>query len=119
MNYLENKINHLKNEILGLKTANKYTSTRNVNINQYPGIHTGLYRVTYERDSFMADIYPGYIYLNASWAECYARTTNTNVQIIEVDSTTPGDDPDGPREDNNITMTIVSSVKVLSVTRVS
>lgn len=118
MNYLENKINHIKNEILDLKTANTYTSTKNVNISEYSGIHTGLYEITYEKDSFISDVYPGYLEGGIAWASCYARTTNTNKQIVEVDSTTFGDDPEGPRIDNYITLTIISSVKVLSVTRI-
>lgn len=119
MNYLENKINQLKNEILDLKTANKYTSTRNVNIATFSNLHTGLYQIEYERDSFMSDIYPGYITAHDTWAECYARTTNTNLQVIEINSTTMGSDPDGPRIDNYITLTVIASVKIIGITRIS
>lgn len=120
MNYTERRINELKNEILDLKTACRYTSTRNANISQYPGVHTGLYRVTFEKDGIFVSYYPGYIPgAGKIWATCYARTFVGNTQIIEIESTTLGDDPDGPRIDNYITLTIVSSVKVLSVTRIS
>lgn len=120
MNYVEKRINEIKNEILDLKTACKYTSTRNVNIEKISNVHTGLYQVTYEKDGFLSSCYAGYIPgAGKTWAFCYARTPNQNVQIIEVESTTPGSDPLGPREDNYITLTIISSVKVLSVTRIS
>lgn len=120
MNYAEKRINEIKNEILDLKTACRYTSTRNVNIEKIPNVHTGLYQVTYEKDGFLSSFYPGYIPgAGKTWGSCYARTPNQNVQIVEVDTTTPGPDPSGPREDNYITLTIISSVKVLSVTRIS
>ena len=120
MNYVEKRVNEIKNEILDLKTACKYTSTRNVNVVKIQNVHTGLYQVVFEKDGFITSYFPGYIpnYYDA-WGNCYERTPNQNIQIIEVDSTMMGDDPDGPRVDNYITLTIVSSVKILSVTRIS
>lgn len=120
MESFEEEIKYIESELLRLKTAQRYTSTKNVDIATFQNIHTGLYRVTFEKDSFMADYYPGYITPDkGTWASVYARTTNTNTQVVEVDSTTFGDDPDGSRVDNYITLSIVSSVPVVSVTRIS
>lgn len=120
MNDFEEEIKYVENEILRLKTAQRYTSTKNVDIATFQSLHTGLYQVVFKKEDFMAEYYPGYISPNKdSWASVYARTQSGDTQIIEIDATTMGEDPDGPREDNYIDLSIVSSVPVISLTRIS
>lgn len=120
MNNFENEIKYIESELIALKTAKQYSSTRNVNISSYPNINTGLYLVTYEKSEFISNVYPGYITGSSNlWGSVYQRTPSGNTQVIEVDTTTSGNDPEGPRDDNYITLTIISSVKVMSVQKIS
>lgn len=120
MNNFEEEIKYIERELQGLKTAQRYTSTKNVAIATFSDLQTGLYLVTFEKEDFMADYFTGYLDpAKSAWASAYPRTPNDDQQVIEIDTTTPGDDPDGARVDNSTDLAIVSSVPVKDFSRLS
>ena len=86
MNYLEKKVNQLKNEILDLKTACIYSSVRPACSTVFDGVYTGIYKVTYsETDEYIASIPSCSIISGTEYmGVTYPRTAQNGIQLIEV-----------------------------------
>lgn len=120
MNEFEQRIKNIESELLSLKTASEYTSTRSAHSSVVTGVFTGIYRVEYEA----AD---NYIVSNVGCAEiegteyigvAYPRTPTLNTQLIEIDTDYRNFDT-GQLETGTSTMLIVSNYPIKSIARIS
>lgn len=111
-NEFEDTLKNIESEILALKTATRYSSTRNASFATPTQVYTGLYRITYNTNS--SNIF-SFIYDLGNSADSdgmvYARTPSGNTQIIEVNTNIFGG---GVAQ---IPLVVVSNVPVRSIVR--
>lgn len=110
----DEEIKNIEAEILALKTAKEYSSVRSA-YSASVNVQTGLYEIIYQDtgEDIFSFVYGSYV--DDNWGTVWARTPVGNTQIIEINT----DKTTYPSPTQQATMTIVSSVPVVSITRIS
>lgn len=125
MNEFEKRIKDIESELLNLKTATEYTSTRSLTSAVIEGVYTGMYLISYlSTDGYIASVAacdeidapgrPGESLLG----QAYLRTPNDNTQIVEVDTDYYNFDT-RITETGTCSMMISSNVPITGITRIS
>ena len=119
MNSFEQRIKKIEAELIDLKTASKYVSTKNSYSNVVDGVYTGLYRVVYKpTDDYIISIVGcGQISGTTYVGTAYPRTPNSNIQIVEID-TDYTDEETQQVQTGQSKMIITSNNPVESISRV-
>lgn len=114
-NQFADRIYFLERELLDLKTASEFTSTRSVNLKSTGLISTGLYEVTYGDGNapIFTMVYAGMDTYN--WIT--PRTPIGNTQIIEVNTTRWNNDTQSYETFNN-RLVVVSNRPIISIEKI-
>jgi len=120
MNYLEKRVNDLKKEILDLKTACEYSSTRSAFSDKINNAYTGLYRITYaQTDDYIISIASCSIISGTEYLGMVdIRTAIGNTQILEVDTDYTNFDTQ-QIETGTVSLMVSSNTPIVSITRIS
>lgn len=116
-NEFVNRLKNIENELLNLKTASKYSSVRSANTTSTGYLTTGLYTIVYEPKG---EPIISFFYQAVSGPYCwvYARTPDSNSQILEI-NTTYWDNQQQQYITDSCPINIVSNVPILSIERIS
>lgn len=112
-NEFTKRLKNIEKELLALKTASLYTSTRNIFSASSGSVYTGLYLITYNNqgEKILSQIY---FNRQQSNGDISARTINGNTQIVEINTTyAAGNSP----VTYTTTFYVVSNVPVTSIVR--
>lgn len=121
-NDFSKRIKNIEDEILALKTASEYSSVKSASATSPTTVRTGFYRVTFAPNEepilaryFIDTSSLGWVALNF---RIYARTPETNSQVIEV-NTSISLDLGQTATTYDLFLTILSNRQVVSIERIS
>lgn len=111
------RLKNIDNELLDLKTASKYSSVRSANTTSTDYLTTGLYKIEYKSkgEPIISFFYQAIL---GPYCWIYARTPDTNSQILEI-NTTYWSNQQQQYITDSCPISIVSNVPVISITRIS
>lgn len=113
-NELTKRLKNIEQELIDLKTASLYTSTRNAFSASSGSAYTGLYKITYSNPNNERILSQVYFNRQQSNGEIFARTISGNTQVVELNTTyAAGNAP----VTYTTTFYVVSNVPVTSIVR--
>lgn len=117
-NDFDKKIKDIEQELIDLKTANKYTSVRSASYTADALVYTGVYRISYENtdNPIFSIVYCSF--MDSHWGIAYPRTPNGNEQIVEID-TTFFDSDLSTYVTKQVPLSIASNILVTGIERIS
>lgn len=116
-NEFVDRLKRIEKELLNLKTANLYSSVRSARTTSTDYLTTGLYKIQYQsKGEPIISLFSQAIVGPYCWV--YARTPDTNSQILEI-NTTYWDNETQQYITDSCPINIISNVPVISITRIS
>lgn len=119
MNEFDVTIKRLERELLDLKTASEYSSTRSASFGSVDRVSTGLYQVTYAtgNEAIMATAFCEMIVGTDVYGIAKLRTPDVSSQIVEVNTNYRNFDTQ-QMVVGEATLRIISNRPVTSITRI-
>jgi hypothetical protein len=119
-NDFDTRLKAIERELIGLKTAQRFSSVRTTSISHSNLLTTGNYRVTF--DNAGGDILSNFFVNDPSGERngaVYALPPSGNSQIVQINATTT-DPPDIYTPIYfSVQLTVISNYPVVSITRIS